>query len=141
MGLRFRKKIKLLPGLSLNLSKSGISTSVGGKGATVNISSNGVRSTIGVPGTGISYSTLHSKNNKTTASQSISTNHETTQSHSVAKPEWNGEGNRPITLGLTIGLVLMPYIFAWFLLKQGYSNTARVVSFGWAAIFLLSLIF
>lgn len=28
MGFRFRKKVKILPGVSLNLSKSGVSTSV-----------------------------------------------------------------------------------------------------------------
>ncbi len=55
MGLRFRKSIKILPGLKLNLSKSGISTSVGGPGHTVNFSSRGTKATFGIPGTGISY--------------------------------------------------------------------------------------
>ena len=55
MGFRFRKTIKLLPGLRLNLSKSGVSASVGKAGATVNISDKGVRGTVGLPGTGISY--------------------------------------------------------------------------------------
>jgi hypothetical protein len=36
MGFRFCRRIKLFPGLWLNASKSGISTSVGGHGATVN---------------------------------------------------------------------------------------------------------
>ncbi|MBC7601231.1 MAG: DUF4236 domain-containing protein [Ramlibacter sp.] len=56
MGFRFRKTIKLLPGLCLNLSKSGVSASVGKAGATVNVSDKGVRGTVGLPGTGISYS-------------------------------------------------------------------------------------
>lgn len=55
MGFRFRKTIKLLPGLRLNLSKSGVSASVGKAGATVNVSDKGVRGTVGLPGTGISY--------------------------------------------------------------------------------------
>jgi hypothetical protein len=38
MGFRFRKSIKLIPGVMLNFSKSGISTSNGKPGATVNIS-------------------------------------------------------------------------------------------------------
>ena len=54
MGFRFRKSIKIIPGVRLNLSKSGISTSLGGKGATVNIGKRS-RATIGIPGTGISY--------------------------------------------------------------------------------------
>ena len=56
MGFRFRKSIKLFPGLRLNLSKSGVSASVGVKGATVNISDRGTRGTVGIPGSGISYS-------------------------------------------------------------------------------------
>ncbi|KAA5938714.1 DUF4236 domain-containing protein [Pantoea sp. Bo_2] len=60
MGLRYRKRIKIAPGLSLNISKNGISTSIGGRGATINLSKKGVRTTVGIPGTGLSYSKLHS---------------------------------------------------------------------------------
>jgi hypothetical protein len=56
MGFRFRKTFKLFPGVRINLSKSGISTSVGVPGATVNFSDKGKRTTVGIPGTGISYS-------------------------------------------------------------------------------------
>ena len=56
MGFRFRKSIRILPGVRLNLNKSGISTSIGAPGATVNISKRGTRGTVGLPGTGISYS-------------------------------------------------------------------------------------
>ena len=55
MGLRFRKSIKIFPGIRINLSKSGISTSVGVPGATVNIKSNKTTATAGLPGTGVSY--------------------------------------------------------------------------------------
>ena len=57
MGFRFRKSVKIAPGLKLNLSKSGGSLSIGGRGATVNLSNRGVRSTYGIPGTGLSYVT------------------------------------------------------------------------------------
>jgi hypothetical protein len=36
MGWRFRKSIKVASGMRINLSKSGISTSIGGKGFTYN---------------------------------------------------------------------------------------------------------
>ena len=65
MGFRFRKTIKLFPGVKLNLSKSGISTSIGVPGATVNISKRGTRGTVGIPGTGISYSDTMSAPNGT----------------------------------------------------------------------------
>jgi hypothetical protein len=56
MGFRFRKVISVLPGVKINLSKSGVSTSLGGKGATVNVGSSGKRTfTLGIPGTGLSY--------------------------------------------------------------------------------------
>lgn len=58
MGFRFRKKVKIAPGIDLNLSKNGISsTSIGRKGATINLSKRGVKQTIGIPGTGLSYQT------------------------------------------------------------------------------------
>lgn len=56
MGFRFRKSIKIAPGVRVNVGKKGSSLSVGGKGATVNFSKKGTRTTIGIPGTGISYS-------------------------------------------------------------------------------------
>ena len=56
MGFRFRKRIKIAPGIHLNFSKSGISTSIGKPGATINIGKKGVRTTVGIPGTGLSYS-------------------------------------------------------------------------------------
>jgi hypothetical protein len=56
MGLfRFRRGFKVLPGIRINLSKMGISTSVGRPGATVNIRGDKVRTTVGMPGTWVSY--------------------------------------------------------------------------------------
>jgi len=56
MGLRFQKRIKILPGVYINLSKSGVSASLGGHGATVNVGHTGKRMvTFGIPGTGLSY--------------------------------------------------------------------------------------
>jgi hypothetical protein len=55
MGFRFRKTIKLLPGVKLNFSKSAVITSIGGPGATINMSKRGTRSAVGIPGTGMSY--------------------------------------------------------------------------------------
>ena len=56
MGFRFRKIISVIPGVKVNLSKSGASTSIGGHGATVNVGTSGRKTvTLGVPGTGMSY--------------------------------------------------------------------------------------
>ncbi|WP_371422632.1 DUF4236 domain-containing protein [Tardiphaga sp.] len=57
MGLRFRKSIKLVPGVRLNIGLRRTSLSFGGKGFTYNLGSNGSRVTVGLPGSGLSYST------------------------------------------------------------------------------------
>lgn len=55
MGWRFRHSFKIIPGVKLNLSKSGLSCSVGGAPFTVNVGQRGVYGTASLPGTGISF--------------------------------------------------------------------------------------
>jgi len=55
VGFRFQKRISILPGVRINLSKSGASASVGPRGADVNIGKDGVTANAGIPGTGLSY--------------------------------------------------------------------------------------
>jgi hypothetical protein len=54
-GLRFQKRLSILPGVRVNLSKSGVSASVGPRGADINIGRHGVTANAGIPGTGLSY--------------------------------------------------------------------------------------
>jgi hypothetical protein len=67
MGLRFRKSIRLAPGVRVNLGLKGSSVSVGPRGASTNISRRGVRSTVSLPGTGLSYTTPYARPSGTTA--------------------------------------------------------------------------
>lgn len=71
MGLRFRKSIKIAPGVRLNVGKKSSSISFGGKGLRYTISSTGKRTaSAGIPGTGISYVTssqTKAKGSKTNA--------------------------------------------------------------------------
>jgi hypothetical protein len=57
MGFNFKKSLKIIPGVRLNVSKTGFSMSLGTKGAMVNLK-RGRKSkvTVGLPGTGLSYS-------------------------------------------------------------------------------------
>jgi hypothetical protein len=55
MTFRFQKRISILPGVRINLSKSGVSTSLGPRGADVNVGKDGVTANAGIPGTGLSY--------------------------------------------------------------------------------------
>lgn len=63
MGLYFRKRIKILPGVHMNVSKSGTSWSIGPRGAKVNFGKRGTYVTIGIPGTGIYSRTKVCNNN------------------------------------------------------------------------------
>jgi hypothetical protein len=54
-GLRFQKRLSILPGVRVNLSKSGASTSIGPRGADVNVGRDGITTNAGIPGTGLSY--------------------------------------------------------------------------------------
>ncbi len=59
MGWSFGKSVKIAPGIRVNFSKSGISTSIGGKGFTYNTRG---RVTASIPGTGIRFTQqLHSQ--------------------------------------------------------------------------------
>jgi Protein of unknown function (DUF4236) len=54
MPLRFRRTLRVGPGVKLNFSKSGVSTTVGPKGFHFTFGKRGVRRSIGIPGTGVS---------------------------------------------------------------------------------------
>lgn len=53
MALRFRRSVKLAPGLRLNFSGSGASLTVGPRGASVNFGSRGTYMNSSLPGTGL----------------------------------------------------------------------------------------
>lgn len=55
MGLRFYRRVHLFPGVSVNVSRSGPSLTVGVRGAHVTMGRNGITRTVGLPGTGIYY--------------------------------------------------------------------------------------
>jgi hypothetical protein len=55
MSWRFRRSFKLIPGVRLNLSKNGLSASIGGAPLTLNVGPRGVYGTASLPGTGISF--------------------------------------------------------------------------------------
>jgi predicted Zn-dependent protease len=66
MSIRFRRSLKLGPGVRLNFGKTGASVSVGGRGAHYTVHSSGRRTrSVGLPGTGLSYvSRSQSGNNR-----------------------------------------------------------------------------
>lgn len=56
MGVRFRKSVKVAPGIRASVGKKSVSVSFGGRGGRYTISSTGRRtSSVSIPGTGVSY--------------------------------------------------------------------------------------
>jgi hypothetical protein len=54
MGWSFRRRIKIIPGVYLNVSKGGVSTTVGVRGASLTFRGDGTYVNAGIPGTGLS---------------------------------------------------------------------------------------
>jgi Protein of unknown function (DUF4236) len=79
MALRFRRRVKLFPGVHLNISRSGISTSIGVRGASLTFGKHGTYANTGLPGTGISWRGKVS--NDSTPSQPIQGNPKTHHIH------------------------------------------------------------
>lgn len=87
MGFRFWRRIKVAPGVTLNLSKTSASMSFGPRGAKFTIGPHGRRTTIGATGTGLFYTKVHSSKKRggsaTRASSSSSSSSSSPQpSHS-----------------------------------------------------------
>lgn len=65
MGWKYRKSIKVLPGVRLNLNRKSRSITVGGKGRRTTISSTGrVTRSVGIPGTGLYHTSTLRKPGK-----------------------------------------------------------------------------
>lgn len=57
MGWRFNKRIRIAPGITMNLGKKGPSFSFGPKGLKYTLGPQGTRKSFGIPGTGLYYTT------------------------------------------------------------------------------------
>lgn len=55
MGFRFQRRVTLSPGVRLNFSRHGISTTLGPRGASVTLGRIGPTLNLGIPGTGFSF--------------------------------------------------------------------------------------
>jgi len=64
MSFRFWRRVKILPGVTLNLSKTGGSLSFGPRGAKLTIGPHGKRTTVGIPGTGLFYTKTYGNKRK-----------------------------------------------------------------------------
>lgn len=58
----------------------------------------------------------------------------------TAIPTYEVNGKIDVDLWLGVGIFLCPYVFSWWLLRDGYSKKSRFISFAWMAIVVFSFI-
>jgi len=101
MAWSYRKRITIAPGVRLNVSKKGVSTTFGMRGASINVGRNGTYLNTGIPGTGI-YSR-----------RKIGGGNPNSQNSQLNKSNYNG-------CGITTLIFLMVGLF--LILSQNFKN-------------------
>lgn len=109
MGLRFRKSLKIAPGVRLNFGKKSTSFSFGGKGARYTVSSTGRKTaSVGIPGTGLSYVETFGGKKKRKGKSNMATKSEATPNGAKdEKPLYKKWGLWLVMLLLTVSLFSM----------------------------------
>ena len=159
MGLRYRKYIKILPGVRLNISRSGISTRIGPKGFSVNVGKRGTYLNAGIPGTGVfereKLSTTGEPTERERASrksreEAASNESPERQLHTNGTLHTNGQA--PSTQATLIGLkekfrhIPLRSIFVFFvtLIIVGFMHRGWVAALwvlGWVSFLSVKLVF
>lgn len=125
MGFRFRKSVKIAPGVKLNFGKKSAGMSIGGKYGGVSFNSKtGARVRASAPGTGLSYSTKISESGKKCAKSSSKP---VTNSRPICLRWWyialivlfaiGGLGNIGTSIGAAIFGIAVAAIMGLFTLK------------------------
>jgi len=126
--MRLRKSIKIAPGVKVNLSKSGVSGTLGGKGASVNVGKNGAFLNTSIPGTGI-Y-------NRQKISGTAPGEAETAEYTETGEPEQGGAKIGPLaTLGGLLVLGGLVFLIGYF--AAGSFWLKKVIA---AAVFVLGIL-
>lgn len=129
MGLRFRKSVKIAPGVRLNLNKNSTSVSFGGKGAHYTVSSNGRRTaSVGIPGTGISYSASTSSGKGGKARD--------TAKSSGGSSSGRGDNDKNGCLWLLLGIALLPILLTYWLWTTDMFKLSKKARAGIIAVLL-----
>lgn len=138
MGLRFRKSVKIAPGVRLNLNKNSTSVSFGGKGAHYTVSSNERRTaSVGIPGTGISYSASTSSGKGGKARD--------TAKSSGGSSSGRGDNDKNGCLWLLLGIALLPILLTYWLwttdmFKLSKKARAGIIAVMWAVLIILGIV-
>ena len=115
MGFRFRKSIKIAPGIRLNFNKKSTSITMGTKGAHHTINSSGTETTsIGLPGTGLSYTSYSNKNIK--SSEGAKNDIPTTLSEKIESKCLIYRKIANVFLCIAIIFAILSLFWLWFIL-------------------------
>jgi hypothetical protein len=119
MGWRFRRSVKIAPGVRLNFGKSGVTSwSVGGRGARVTFGKRGVTRTMGIPGTGLSYTERISGPPRTSTDAALPVEPPEPDRFGLVRPTAPESAGvaRLVFLGLAVALVPAAVVFGASLL-------------------------
>lgn len=90
VGTRFRKSIKIAPGVRINVGRKSVGMSIGGKYGGMSFNSRtGARARVSAPGTGLSYSTKISGGNRKRTDSSLGTRNTQSDDTIAVKKTWN----------------------------------------------------
>jgi hypothetical protein len=120
--LRFRRSLKIAPGVRLNFNKRSVGISAGVRGARYSVNSSGTRTrSVGIPGTGLSY---------------------ISRSRARRRGEEVGEMVMPSPTRLLASLVgwLTVSIFVIGLLNGGADIASRLTAYGIVAYIILRVL-
>ena len=104
MGLIFRRSVKILPGLKVNVGKKGTSVTVGTRGAHVTYGKGRKTASVGVPGTGVYYRKTISTKEKTPVNAAYSAQQQIPQRTKAENQTWG-------FVFLAIGIVILLLAF------------------------------
>ena len=93
MGFRFYRRVRIAPGLSINLSRSGPSLTMGVRGAHITVGRRGVTKTVGLPGTGLFY----------TSRRSLHSGYHSASRGAVTRHEQNADARRAEAVLVLVG--------------------------------------
>lgn len=132
MGLRFKKSIKVAPGVKLNLNKNSTSVTFGTRGAHYTVNSKGTKTaSVGIPGTGISYVQSTKSNARSQKSKKQPT------SSQYSDPNYNGNDKKWYQkTGWIIALLILFFPVGLFLMWK-YSNWKKPVKCTITALILI----
>jgi len=114
--VRLWRRSTLLPGVRLNVSRGGLSLSVGPRGAHLTVSKRGLRETVGVPGTGV-YATKVEKWQSAPPPHQSTASPAETQPALEAPPAGGNEAAKPhagpahysvaVVVGIVVGVIVL----------------------------------